>query len=184
MKKLFILLFVFSFFQSICYAQTQPVETVTIPKSELTSTQLAKITTEEQLAKVETYGKWVGAGKEVGVAIREALLSVVDVADKFGNTKVGEFTMYMVAWKVMGIDFVRIFLGIIFAMVVTTIIFKSLRKMYPHKILTKGNGFRFWEPKEYQIINGVDYEGVELVKVVYILMLAAAYGITYAIMFS
>ena len=163
--------------------QTTQPETVTINKSDLTATQLAKIAADEQLAKIETYGKWVGVGGEIGTAIREGLNAVVDVSEKFGNTNVGKFTMYLIAWKVAGKDFVRIFLGLIFAVVITFLIFRSLRKMYPYKIPKRNRGIKFWESVEYEIIHPEDYEGSEIMKVVYILMLVGSYGITYAIMF-
>ena len=72
----------------------------------------------------------------------------------------------------------------IFAVVITVLIFKSLRKMGTHRILKKGSWIRFWEPKEYVIVEGSDYEGSEFMKFVHIVALAAAYGMTYAIMFG
>jgi hypothetical protein len=183
MKKLFILLIMCSFvFQTI--GQTQEPETVTIKKSDLTSTQIAKIASEEQLQKVKAYGEWVGMGQEIGIAIKEGLTAVVDVSEKFSNTKVGEFTMYLIAWKVVGKDFVRIFLGIIFAVVMSILIFKSLRRMYPRRIVTKNNGWKFWEPKEYTIIEIEDYEGIEVVKILHIVMLGLSYWASYGIMFA
>ena len=182
MKKLFILLIMCSFvFQSI--GQTPVEETVTIKKSDLTSTQLAKIATEEQLEKVKTYGEWAGMGKEIGIAVKEGLTAVVDVSEKFSETKVGEFTMYLIAWKVVGKDFVRIFLGLMFAVVMTILIFKSLRRLYPRRIITKDNGWKFWEPKEYTIIEVEDFEGIMFAKFAHILLLGFSYWATYGIMF-
>ena len=169
-------------FQS--FGQTVQPETVTINKSDLTATQLAKIAADEQMAKIETYGKWVGIGNEIGIAIKDGLNAVVDVSEKFGNTKVGTFTMYLIAWKVAGKDFVRIFLGLIFAVVITFLIFRSLRKMYPYKIPKRNRGIKFWETIEYEIIHPEDFEGTEVMKLILICMLIGSYGITYAIMFG
>ena len=61
---------------------------------------------------VEKASQWVGLGKEVGDAISGGLNATVDVAEKFGKTDVGYFTMGMVAWRVLGKDFIRMFISI------------------------------------------------------------------------
>lgn len=62
--------------------------------------------------QVDSTSKWVGIGREVGAATREGLESVVDVSNKFGETKVGTFVMVMVAWHVIGTQVLRVVLGI------------------------------------------------------------------------
>lgn len=54
--------------------------------------------------ELSTIEKWKGIGQEIGIATKEGLTSVMDVAEKFGTTNVGRFVMFMVAWKVMGQD--------------------------------------------------------------------------------
>ena len=44
--------------------------------------------------------------------MNEGLAAVVDQAERFGTTKVGNFVMVMIAWKVIGKDMVGIILGI------------------------------------------------------------------------
>ena len=56
--------------------------------------------------------KWVGIGKEIGIATKEGLNSVVDVSDKFSKTNVGMFVMLMVAWRIVGHDLLRVVLGL------------------------------------------------------------------------
>jgi hypothetical protein len=128
--------------------------------------------------------KPVAVGKEIGIGVKESLMAVVDVADKFGGTRVGNFTMLMVAWKILYKDLIRILLGLIFLAVVPTIIWKAYRRLCTRKILLKSNGWQFWLPKEYTLINAPDWEGVEFVKVVLLLMIIASFGLTYAIMFN
>ena len=55
------------------------------------------------------------------------LNAVVDVSEKFGNTKVGTFTMYLIAWKVVGVDITRIILGLLFVTIATIFILKALK---------------------------------------------------------
>jgi hypothetical protein len=110
-------------------AQTQTTDKkVGDPTSYMTPDQLAKYHSDMEVAalekKLETYGNWVGVGGEVGEAVRSGLEAVVDVADQFGQTDVGKFTLVLVAWKVMGKDTIRILLGFMFIALVTWIFMK------------------------------------------------------------
>jgi hypothetical protein len=172
------------------YSQTayQP-EKITVNKSDLTQTQLLKIENDAKVAelqkKLETYGNWVGVGGEIGTAVKEGLNAVVDVADKFGSTNVGKFTMVMVAWKVIGKDLVRIGLGILLIIIVTSFIFINYKKNFTtRKIMTEGNWLLFWQPRKYEIVHPREYDGYEFVKYLYLLTLVGSYGIAYAIMFA
>lgn len=195
MKKLAILFTIFAILIIACCpkvnAQTvnpEP-EKVVVNKSDLTTTQLLKIESDAKIAelqkKLETYGNWVGVGGEIGTAVKESLLAVVDVADKFGSTKVGKFTLVMVAWKVMGKDIVRIGLGLLLILVVTIFVFINYRKNFTtRKVRIKGNTLAFWIPREYELVEPKTYEGFEFVRYLYVLTLLGSYGIAYAIMFA
>src|SRR6202008_4837495 len=50
---------------------------------------------------------WAEMGQAIGIATRGALSAVTDETARFAATTPGKFTMYMVAWKVMGSDFVK-----------------------------------------------------------------------------
>jgi hypothetical protein len=175
-------------------AQTQE-ENVTIKKSELTAQQLATVEANAQLQKaqaqidelnkkVETYGKWVGVGGEVGTAVKEGLSAVVDVADKFGKTDVGKFTMVMIAWKVIGQDVVRIFLGLLFFITFTTVLIYIVRKalMSSRKIVENPGFLRY--PKKYEIIRpAIEGEEAAWTTIVIVAAFLISIWITYAIMF-
>lgn len=162
-------------------------KTYTLPESQLTTEQIKAIEQAELEKKLEQYGNWVGVGGEIGQAINEGLNSVVDVADKFGDTNVGKFTMYLIAWKVIGKDVIRILLGIIFASILTVFMFKSARKSFsPYKVMVENPGFLKY-PKKYQVVNDVSssyWESAIWYKILYALILMGGYGITYAIMFA
>jgi hypothetical protein len=168
------------------FTQQVTEETITIKKSDLTGEQLQKIQHETLMEKMETYGEWVGVGNEVGVAVREALLGVVDVADKFGGTDVGKFTLVMVAWKVMGKDLIRIIIGLLFIFLYLLFLNRFYRDKFKiTKIMTKGSKWKFWEEKEYTTIEP-DSEGdtFELMRFIYLISIPAAFGLTYALMFG
>jgi hypothetical protein len=57
--------------------------------------------------------KFEGIGKETGVAIREGLLAVTDVANKFGETNVGQITIALIVWRIAGKDLINILIGFV-----------------------------------------------------------------------
>lgn len=190
MKKVLFILMAIVVVTVTINAQT----TTTKPKVEdyLTPAQQLQFEKDLQLAemekKMEQYGKWVGVGGEVGQAINEGLMAVVDVSDKFGKTDVGKFTLVMVAWKVMGKDIVRIFLGIIFLTIISVFIFKSYKSSFTsRRVLIKNPGFLNF-PKEYEVVrpteSSSDWESAIWYKALYMVILTGAIGITYAIMFG
>jgi hypothetical protein len=186
MKKIFLLFVLLLGLVFTSYAQNE--ETVTVKKSDLTAQQLAKVNAETAIVETQTavqkYGYMAGVGKEVGVAIRDGLSSVVDVSDKFSKTDVGKFTMVIIAWKFLYKDIVRILIGILFIVLLTWIIFKSYRNLIPHKERKSGVWYQFWVTKEYEIIQPNDFEGREFVKVLLLFLMAGGFGIGYAIMFG
>ena len=118
MRKLFTMLVIILITIGSTIAQEVMPEMIYVNKNDLTVEQQLKITAEQEAKlleqRISTYGNWAGVGKEVGIAVSEGLNAVVDVADKFGGTNVGRFTMVLVAWKVVGRDLVRIAIGLLF----------------------------------------------------------------------
>lgn len=190
MKKLFVLLvMVMGLFVLQGFAQTTVPEKIVVNIEDLTASQLEKIKESERIRtmdeKLKTYGKWVGSGKEIGITVEEALNAVVDVAEKFGNTRVGEFTLVMVAWKVMGKDVIRIFIGIVFMIISTVVCTRALRTYFSRRILVEGASWLvFWKTRKYEMTHVDNDEGSAFMKVVWVVLLMGSYGITYAIMFS
>lgn len=171
--------------------QAQTPSKVGNPEAYMTPEQLAKYQSDMHIAelqkKLDTYGNWVGVGSEVGIAVKEGLMAVVDVADKFGGTDVGKFTIVMVAWKVMGKDVIRIVLGIIFLIIITFLFLMIYKNLYKNerKLIKKPALFDFSTPKEYQVIEkDTTWDGYIAVQIVMLFLYAMAIGLTYAIMFG
>jgi hypothetical protein len=192
MKKILFLSFCLMLFFVVCcpkiHAQTEE-QKITVKTSDLTADQLAKIMLEQKNAelqkKIETYGKWVGVGGEVGTAIKEGLNAVVDVSDKFSKTDVGKFTMIMIAWKVIGKDILSIIIGLLFFIVMTCVlIFSFKRTCIPHKVCIKNPGFLKY-PKEYEYIEPKLKvgDGLYAYGFLHLALFMGLIGITYAIMF-
>ncbi|MDD5566631.1 MAG: hypothetical protein PHH01_00345 [Patescibacteria group bacterium] len=89
-------------------------EQILVSKSQLPPALLEQIETQ---SKIDTYGKYVGLGKEVGMAINEGLSALSENAERFANTKPGKFTMFIIAYKVLGKDFLQAIFGILFFVV-------------------------------------------------------------------
>jgi len=98
-------------------------DTVVVPKNLLTDDQKAKLDAQQSAEKVNTTIKqvssYVGLGKEIGQAVDGSLSALTNRANEFANTKVGTWTMWIVAYKILGQDaksllfyFIRLLIGI------------------------------------------------------------------------
>ncbi len=147
MKKCFVLLVGFLFlFSGVALA-----EKVTIDKSELSKEQLLKLEASELKEKVDKYGSWVGIGKEVGVAVDSSLSAISKHAVEFAQTDAGKFTMFIVAYKVIGKDVLRLVIGLFVLIGAITLLGWSYwRTCIPRSVLFKVYPDK---TKEYKIIN-------------------------------
>jgi hypothetical protein len=113
------------------FAQTDSM--VMVPKSMLPKSVIAQV---EMQNVAQTYGKFAGIGKEIGVGIREGLGALTDETNKFANTKVGKFTMIIIAFKVLGLQLIQFIFGFtlwIFGSIATVFIYRSAIR--PRRIL-------------------------------------------------
>lgn len=127
MKKLLLVVCLLTL--NIMFAKSQSTtaqqvkETITVDVNDLDAATLAKVkakATEEELkGKVAAYGQWVGIGREVGVAVDEGLTAVTKHATEIADTKIGKITMFIIAYKVIGKDIIRITVGIIIWLLLT-----------------------------------------------------------------
>lgn len=136
--------------------------------------------------KIETYGKWAGMGKEVGVAVRDGLTAVKDVTLEISETKLGRTVVWLVVWKVAGKDFVQIGVGFIVFLVASVFIVRSYFRLFRTKRLASKSGFFLWpkktyEPFEYEWGSDANRAGAQ---VMHALVWLASVGISCAIMFS
>lgn len=107
---------------------------VTVPQKYVSSEGLQHQTT------VDGVSQWVGIGREVGIATREGLESVVDVSQKFGGTQVGRFVMFMVAWRVLGKQLLGVVLGIpIWIAGVAMWVYSMRRFFWGWQVITRRN---------------------------------------------
>lgn len=115
----------------------QQEETVTVPKSMLSKEQIGEISAKELQQKIDTYGKWVGMGHEVGTAVNESLSAVTAQANNFAQTGVGKWTMFVVIYKIIGHDVLGCVFATIFWFVGVPIWLWSYRRYLPHKYLKR-----------------------------------------------
>lgn len=79
-------------------------ETVTVKKEDLTADQLKKVEVDKVTQQLGQYKEWAEMGRGVGVAVKDSLSAVKEVAVDFSKTDVGKFTIFLVAWKIMAKD--------------------------------------------------------------------------------
>lgn len=139
--------------------------TIVVRRSDLPAEVLQSLEGQRALAetaqKIETYGRWVGIGKELGTAVNESMSALTIQADKFAQTDVGKFTMFMVAYKVLGNDVIALFkrlimipIGIVIISIGTWVCIRSLKNMCWGRNVLEGIGvdkskrYKFIEPTE------------------------------------
>lgn len=117
MKKIILLIaLIMSVAFTVNAQNTQKPQQIVVNTDDLTPDQLAKVQARNKVEQVteqlETYSKYAGMGKEVGVAVKEGLGAVKDVTLEFADSDVGKLTMGLIVWKVIGDDIVGIVIGI------------------------------------------------------------------------
>lgn len=82
---------------------------LTFDDSVLSEGLRSKLQASQKIAEVTEQLKvgrdWAEMGRAIGIATREGLSAVTTETAKFADTTPGRFTMVMIAWKVMGADF-------------------------------------------------------------------------------
>ena len=167
MKKILIVLSLIAIFIASCCPNAcgqTPDATNYLTPEQLAQYNADKAMAEVELAheleveklekKIEQFGDWVGVGGEVGIAVEEGLSAVVDVADKFGQTDVGKFTLVLIAWKVMGKDVVKILLGVVFFSVLVFLLSRFYRRtISSRRILVERTPQGAWkrDKKEWEV---------------------------------
>lgn len=130
-----IVLFLFSFVFS------QQDSMILVKKSEVPTNVLQKY---EMQQKIENVGKWVGLGKEIGTAMKEGLGALTDETNKLSKTGVGKFTMFLIAYKVIGKDLIGYIFGGIFSIVITIMfIWFLLKKCKKEECIDEYNKFNY-----------------------------------------
>lgn len=86
------------------FAQQQE-KTYTLKESELTEQQKSQLQGRQITSDVHS---WTGVGHEVGVAMKEGLSALNDEVNKFSESPAGKFTMFIIAYKVLGQDLMRV----------------------------------------------------------------------------
>ena len=203
MKKILILTALIALFLGACCSTVSAQSTTpSDPTSYMTPEQRAKYEADLKLAeleaqkdmeiaklenKIKQYGDWIGVGGEVGQAIEEGLSAVVGVADEFGKTDVGKFTLVLIAWKVMGKDIVKILLGIVFFSVLVFLLSRFYRRtVADRRVCVEVTPQGLWKRniKKYEMVES-ELDGEERAWLTVGLVAAFLIGIwiTYGIMF-
>ena len=99
-------------------------------------------------AKVKKFGWAAGLGKEIGEGVNESLKAITERTAEFAETKVGKFTMFMVAWKILGGDVIQLGFGLFFFILwIAVWIYSYWRNCITRRVVVeKGKeGVKNWE---------------------------------------
>ena len=133
---------------------------ITVDDSLLTEDQKSKLKLQETKEIVST---WAGIGKEVGEAVNSSLSAVTDQAERFGKTRVGTFTMALVAWRVVGTDLIGIIAGGIGAAIFTVLLIWYLRRcFYADRRIVEQTGWWIFGNRKYEYIKVEDNFNTEV----------------------
>jgi len=117
--------------------QAQDTSIMVVKKSDLPAALVQQLEAKNSVeSTLQNYGKWAGMGKEIGVALREGLGALNDETNRFADTKVGFFVMFIIAFKVLGNPIIQLLIGIpllIFGTVIFIVWFKKM--MLPNTYL-------------------------------------------------
>lgn len=72
---------------------------VDVPDSLLTETQRQKLQLIDTKAKVETARGYLGLGKEIGIAVNDAMSAITDQGNRFANSDLGRFVKWIIIYK-------------------------------------------------------------------------------------
>lgn len=85
---------------------------------------------QSQLQHADQTNPYLGIGKEIGDAVKSSLESVVEVSNKFADTPVGKFTLFILAWKLIGREMLGVVLGLPLYMAGVAIWIWFIRRMF------------------------------------------------------
>jgi hypothetical protein len=161
MKKI-VLLFMLLIFSAVAYSQSSGITLTPEQISKLdpaTKASIVALQAEQKTDQIISTGsKWVGLGKEIAEAVNESAKGVALTASEFAETKLGKYTMFLIAYKVLGGDFLRVIIGLIFIPIVLLITWRLYRTNSERRVLisrtwkSEGKG---WETK-YEVLRGDD----------------------------
>ena len=127
-------------------------KTYQLKESQLTEEQ------KTQLRNTNVIGEstgWIGFGKEVGQAMKEGLAALNEEVNKFSQSDAGHFTMFVIAYHVMGKDLLHAAFGTFFTAVFFVMFsFFYYRNCVTRKVLIEKSGTLFsTKVKKYQVVN-------------------------------
>lgn len=122
---------------SLFAAAQQDQKLVTVPESMLSEQQKAELKARELQDKAQRYGNWIGIGHELGTAVNESLSAISTQANAFAQTPVGKWTMFLVIFKIAGVQLMQFTLGTLMFVVGTCIWLWSYRRFLPRRFIVR-----------------------------------------------
>lgn len=123
-----------------------------------TKAQIVALQTEQKSDQIIATGsKWVGLGKEIGSAMNESLTAITTTAANFADTKLGRFTMILVAYKVIGTELLQIAFGILWLIILIWVSIYLYKNNCDRAILTS----RIWNKEARKFDKTYKFESAD-----------------------
>ena len=137
--------------------QSKADEKIVVRRGDLPPDLVKTLETRAKLEELGEYAKITAYGKAAGIAVREGLEAVSDTAVKFAATTPGKFTMWMIAFKVLGKTLIQFLVGLPLLFIGTCIFIWSYRR----NCITRKEVVEVdekHEPKKWTMVEGEDTE--------------------------
>lgn len=115
----------------LAFAQTVTVDLAKLPQQ--VQSEVIKANQANQAVSVDQFQKYAEIGKAIGLAFKEVCQVLNVEVNAFIKTPAGKITVGMIAWKVLGEDFVHLFGGLGMAIALAIIGFIMLKTWFGHK---------------------------------------------------
>lgn len=124
-------------------ASPAPAAPASVDVSGLSAAQIAQITADVEAQRASTpvsraqeVNEWVNIGSGIGSGLAAAARETGQVVNEFAATPVGQLTVFVILFKVMGGDLIQLLVGLLFFGTMIPIWLHLYRKMLPLKITT------------------------------------------------
>jgi hypothetical protein len=169
------------FFAAIAISLSVYSQSVTIDLKDLTQDQkevVQKISKDQQ--KTEHW--WDGLGKEIGEATNGILAAFKDNAVELSKEDLGKEIMFLVTWKLLWMDVIRIIFGIFTFIMIHIFVGKSYFSTFKRRILDYDDGKK--KKWEYTTKDNQFWEYPNSAAFVHALIYFSGLGVTALIFFA
>jgi len=145
MRKLLYITCIIFLSYEICFAQTNVNVDLTKLDPDVRNVILNSLKKDNNSEAIVSYQKYAEIGKSIAIALGEAAKQLNVEMNAFSTTSVGKITIYLIIYKLIGKDIIRLFilLGIIVLLIF------SFRNFFIKKKIKEGSEIKYVERYDF-----------------------------------